>query len=119
LTIGFMKITPEVIAALKEHHPDVDLFKVRTPTSWGEDDIEGVVRRANKAEWKMAREFIASGDPVKKVQASKTLFDSCVLYPSGTQRDELVARLPGLVETWSGEISELSGILQGSRVEKL
>lgn len=114
-----MNITAEVIAKLKEHHTDVDLFKVKTPTTWGDPDIEGVVRRATRAEWKMAREYIASGDAAKKVQASKVLFDACVIYPSGTQRDELVAKLPGIVETWSGEISELSGILQASIVEKL
>jgi hypothetical protein len=113
-----MQITEEVVAQLKEANPKAELHKLSTPTPWGEV-VEGVVRVPTRAEWKMSRELIASNDPAKKVQAAQRLFEACVLYPSGTQRDQLVATRPGIVDVWAGEIGELAGVMQGTRVEKL
>src|SRR5262245_21933680 len=113
-----MAITDEVIASIKEANPNAELHRLSTPTPWGET-IEGIVRVPTRSEWQMSRELVASNDPAKKIQASRRRFDACVLYPSGSQRDALVSGRPGIVDIWSGEIGELAGAIQGTRVEKL
>src|SRR5262245_51028450 len=106
-----MGITDDVIAAIKEANPKAELHRITTPTPWGET-IEGIVRVPTRAEWQMSRELVASGEPAKKVQAARVLFDGCVMYPSGSQRDALVAGRPGIVDVWAGEIGELAGAMQ-------
>ena len=113
-----MEITKEVVDQLKQAHPDVELHKLSTTMPSGET-VEGVVRVPTRAEWKMSRELVASGDAAKRVAAASVLFNACVLYPSGTTRELLVAKRPGIVDVWAGEIGELAGIVQGTRVEKL
>lgn len=114
-----MKITAEVIEQIKQANPDVEPFKLSTPQPGGGEPIEGVARRTKRQEFKMVRELLLSGDAAKKVHAEQVVFDSCVLYPSGTARDQLASKLPGIVSVWATEILEQSGIMGGTTVEKL
>jgi hypothetical protein len=113
-----MLITKEVADQIKAQHGDYELYKLSTPFPGG-DPIEAIVKVPDRNVWRLTREMVNSRDPAKMVAATQMLFDACVLYPSGTARDALVAERPGIVGTWVGEISELAGVLQGTTVSKL
>ncbi len=108
-----MKITAETIAQLKEARPGIDLYLLKHPEIDATEDVGAesgvVVRPPTDAEWRRFREKALSDEAREQLNGIRELVTTCVVYPSGTQLQELISAHPALVEVWAGEISQITG----------
>ena len=109
-----MAITDEILNGLRAKNPGVQLEQLLHPTI---ANAEVIARPATEDEWGQFRQM--QGDEAQKVFANRMLVDSCVVYPPGPELKAIISKYPGLVESWSGEIAEISGISRSMRRKKL
>lgn len=108
-----MSITEDQITTLKAEHPSDELHLLTNE----ENAAEIVVKVPNDGEWKRFR--TTGVDPVQRPFALRTLLAVCIVYPSAPEVAAMLARRPGLVETFGAELVEIAGISQATTRRKL
>ncbi len=102
-------IDDKLIERLKAEHGEVHLLE--------HDGIEVVVKPAVRPEWKRFNEM--RGDPARKVGAAEQLLRDCCVFPDAAGLAAILARKPGLAETFGGECAEISGLTNKVTSRKL
>ena len=93
---------------LKSKHGE--LFQLRAERT---GDVV-IVKKAPEPLWKRFRTQMM--DPAKKPFAPEQLLRDCIVFPDRETVDAMLARMPGLVDTFTGELAEINGA--GQSVEK-
>jgi len=94
------KVTPEQIADLKRQHgPRLYLI---------EDEEAGdvVFKPASQEVWD---EFVDALGPDSTASPTRTLFDACVVYPTGAELQSIHDELPALADAVATQIRQKSG----------
>jgi hypothetical protein len=108
-----MPITEEQIEALKAEHPGDELHLLANE----EHGAEVVVKVPNDGEWKRYR--TTGTDPAQRPFALRSLLLACIVYPAPAEVSAMLARRPGLVETFGAELLEIAGVSQATTRRKL
>lgn len=105
--------TPDQLAQLKAQHGNV--YRVHAKL----DDAVQVflVRVATPGEW--GRFMAMIGDDKKRASALDVLLRQVALWPSVEQREVMLTRYPGLVETFGNRLTEICGLTASAEAEKL
>jgi hypothetical protein len=94
------KLTDEVFAELKAKHGDVIGLET--------DDGAAVFRAPTRQEWERFLKEQASEDT--KAAAHRPLIMGCRVWPEKDAFDALVARKPGILLSFGGELIEFAGL---------
>lgn len=103
-----MALDDSTLNELKAKHGE--LFELRAEKT-GETVV---VKRAPAPLWKRFRAQMT--DPGKRPFAPEQLLRDSIVHPAPEAVDAMLARMPGLVETFTGELMEINGA--GLSVEK-
>lgn len=95
-----MSPTDEEIEALKAKHGELHLLTAK------EESV--VVKPPTRAQYGRFREYASSQE--RRGEAFQKLLSDCVVWPDVKGLDALLARLPGLAETFGGEVAQLAGL---------
>lgn len=109
-------IDDDIVARLKAEHGD-DLALVSIPETQWDDELEVVLRRPPRAEWKRFRSMLS--DPTQKSDALETLARACVVHPEAKAFGELLKKRPGLAETIGNEAAEFGGVSAKATAKKV
>lgn len=108
-----MKITDAEVEALKTKHVGADLRLLRNE----DHDMEIVCKVPPPGEWTRFRSM--QQDDAQAPIALRTLLFSCVVKPTPDEFRGVVDRLPGLAETFGGELVKIAGVSRATSSSKL
>ena len=93
----------EILVVETEHEgAEVAAFKLPEPKDW--------------AAYIAAR---ADSNPSVSTGAAKPLLWACCVYPAKAAYEQMIAKRPGLVQTYIGELQEFAGANSAKKVRKL
>lgn len=98
------------IDSIKAAHPGVQLHLIRAK------EHHVIVRSPSAEAWKKYRRYTADRD--LRSRAADALFRDCLIHPSAEAMDSILQGLPGLAETFGGELIDLAGMIPDTEIEK-
>lgn len=110
-------VTDELIKELKTRHPGVELNHLACEIDG--ETFEIIARTPTPGDYNRWREHRTSEDPALKSAANRLVVASSRMWPSPEEWGEMLARKPGLADTFAGELAEAAGIARGARRKKL
>lgn len=101
----------QLIADLKAKYPDAELHVI------GNEFGRVVVRGPSEEEWaRFTDEYV---DPSLRRVATRTLLNACVVYPDAKAFQAMIAKRPGLANTFGNELAEIGGLKAVTERKKL
>jgi hypothetical protein len=103
------------IEDLKAKHPGTELHKLG-----GTDELV-IVKCPPGPIWDAMQDKVLDSNSTvaQKRAAAHNLVISCVVHPSREQLAELFEKKPGLLQTFMGQLSEIAGVNNQAKSEKL
>ena len=102
----------EVIAAVKEKNPGVELRLLIT-----EEGGAVICKAPNRGEYKRFRAMVV--DPDKRAMALETLLFGCCVHPAQAELSQMLERRPGWAEVFGDKLSGWAGAGQEVTEKKL
>lgn len=99
-------MTPEQLQVIKDKHPGQKLFLLTA------DDVELVVRKPTRIEYKRFQSQILSKGEEFTFDAGEILLRACLVHPDHTQLDWLLEEYPGLLMSLVKSLGELIKVSQ-------
>jgi hypothetical protein len=106
-------MTDDEITALKAKHAGADLRILHNE----DHDMEIVVKVPSGAEWTRFRSM--QQDDAQAPIALKTLVLACIVQPGPDDFRRTLDKLPGLTETFGGELVKIAGVSRATSSRKL
>ncbi len=106
-------ITEEQIARHKAANVGVELHVIAN----ADTGVEVLVKVPSEGEWKRFRSM--QTDDAQRSIALRQLVLACILEPSPADFLAVLARLPGLAETFGAELVELAGVSRANTRRKV
>jgi hypothetical protein len=105
----------KLIEELKAKHPADELHRLG-----GTKEIV-VVKCPSAPLWEAMQDKVldAKSTQPQRRAAAHNLLISCVVFPSAEKVAELLERKPGLLQTFTNQLSEIAGVDNEARSEKL
>ncbi len=109
-------VTDDLITQLKRANPSVELNHLSMDVG---GELFEMIAKTPGGEYDRWNEQRQSEDPQIKAGRNKVLLASCRVWPEPGEYLEMIARKPGLADSWAGELLEAAGMGRSAKRKKL